>query len=165
MPPEQRQILEATPTWVNVAYGVAVFGGVLGAIGLLMKKRWAVTFFLLSLVGLVAQMLGTFLVTPAWTAARTRWPGDADPAAGDRAVPAVVRTQGRGARLDQLTGLKPTVTAHRPPRRAVRTAVMEQLHDGQWMLARVISCDHVLAPQPPSKQVFAPTRASRVSPH
>jgi hypothetical protein len=67
MPPEQRQILEATPTWINVAYAVAVFGGVLGAVGLLMKKRWAVTFFLLSLVGLVVQMLGTFLVTPAWT--------------------------------------------------------------------------------------------------
>jgi hypothetical protein len=67
MPPEHRQILEATPAWVQVAYGVAVFGGVLGAIGLLLRRRWAVTFFLLSLVGLVAQTLGAFLVTPAWT--------------------------------------------------------------------------------------------------
>ncbi len=67
MPPEQRQILQATPGWLQTAYAVAVFGGVLGAIGLLLKKRWATTFFLLSLVGLVVQCLGTFLVTPAWS--------------------------------------------------------------------------------------------------
>lgn len=66
MPPEQQRILEATPGWMQVAYGVAVFGGVLGAIGLLLRRRWAATFFLLSLVGLVVQMLGAFLVTPAW---------------------------------------------------------------------------------------------------
>ncbi len=66
MPPEHRQILEATPGWAQVAYGVAVFGGVLGAIGLLLRKRWAVTFFLLSLIGLVVQTLAAFLVTPAW---------------------------------------------------------------------------------------------------
>ncbi|HEY5803803.1 MAG TPA: hypothetical protein VIT90_08945 [Lysobacter sp.] len=66
LPPEQRQILEATPSWLNAAYGVAVFGGTLGAIGLLMKKRWAVTMFLVSLVALVVQVAGTFAVTPAW---------------------------------------------------------------------------------------------------
>ncbi|HEY0504186.1 MAG TPA: hypothetical protein VGD42_11905 [Lysobacter sp.] len=68
MPPEQRQIHEAMPGWVQVAYAVAVFGGVLGAIGLLLKKRWAIMFFVLSLAGLVAQCLGTFLLTPAWQA-------------------------------------------------------------------------------------------------
>lgn len=67
MPAEQRQILEATPGWLQVAYAIAVFAGVLGGIGLLMKKRWAATFFLLSLLGLVAQCLGAFLVTPAWS--------------------------------------------------------------------------------------------------
>ena len=66
MPVEQRRILDATPGWMQVAYGVAVFGGVLGAIGLLLRRRWAATFFLLSLVGLVVQTLGAFLSTPAW---------------------------------------------------------------------------------------------------
>jgi len=66
MPVEQRRILDATPGWMQVAYGVAVFGGVLGAIGLLLRRRWAATFFLLSLVGLVVQVLGAFLATPAW---------------------------------------------------------------------------------------------------
>lgn len=66
MPPEQRQIHEAMPGWVQGAYAVAVFAGVLGAVGLLLKKRWATTFFLWSLIGLVAQCLGVFLLTPAW---------------------------------------------------------------------------------------------------
>jgi len=66
MPAEQRRILDATPGWMQVAYGVAVFGGVLGAIGLLLRRRWAATMFLLSLVGLVVQVLAAFLVTPAW---------------------------------------------------------------------------------------------------
>ncbi|UNK48770.1 hypothetical protein MNR01_13615 [Lysobacter sp. S4-A87] len=66
LPPEQQQIIEATPTWLNAAYGVAVFGGAFGAIGLLMKKRWAVALFQLSLAALVVQIAGTFVVTPAW---------------------------------------------------------------------------------------------------
>lgn len=66
MPAEHRQILQATPGWLQAAYAVAVFGGVLGAIGLLLRRRWAMTFFLLSLLGLGGQCLGTFLVTPAW---------------------------------------------------------------------------------------------------
>ncbi|MGO4222837.1 hypothetical protein AB4Y64_13415 [Lysobacter sp. TAF61] len=67
LPAEQRQILEATPSWINAAYGVAVFGGALGAIGLLMKKRWAVSMFLLSLLALIVQVAGSFAVTPAWS--------------------------------------------------------------------------------------------------
>ncbi|WP_206860170.1 hypothetical protein [Lysobacter changpingensis] len=67
MPPEQRQLHDATPAWLQVPYALAVFGGVLGAIGLLAKKRWATGFFLLSLVALVVQVLGTFIATPAWT--------------------------------------------------------------------------------------------------
>lgn len=66
MPEEQRRILQATPGWLQIAYAVAVFGGVLGAIGLLLKKRWATAFFLLSLIGLVVQIAGSFAVTPAW---------------------------------------------------------------------------------------------------
>ncbi|MEL1265782.1 hypothetical protein [Pseudoxanthomonas putridarboris] len=64
----QRQVYEATPQWLNIAFAVAVLGGVLGAIGLLMKKRWAATLFLLSLIGLLVQLIGAYVVTPAWAA-------------------------------------------------------------------------------------------------
>jgi hypothetical protein len=66
LPADQRSVYEAAPPWVNIAFGVAVFGGVLGALGLLMKKRWAVLMFLLSLVGLVVQFVSVYAMTPAW---------------------------------------------------------------------------------------------------
>ena len=68
MPAEQRAVYEATPPWLDVAFAVAVFGGALAALGLLLGKRWAVPMFLLSLLGLLAQMLGAYAVTPAWSA-------------------------------------------------------------------------------------------------
>nr|WP_295376464.1 hypothetical protein [Pseudoxanthomonas sp.] len=64
----QRQVYEATPAWLNVAFAIAVFGGVLGALGMLMGKRWAVTMFFVSLLALLVQMIGAYLVTPAWDA-------------------------------------------------------------------------------------------------
>ncbi|PPJ43173.1 MULTISPECIES: hypothetical protein [unclassified Pseudoxanthomonas] len=64
----QRQVYEATPGWLNIAFAVAVFAGVLGALGLLLKKRWAGTLFLLSLIALLVQMIGAYVVTPAWAA-------------------------------------------------------------------------------------------------
>ena len=64
----QRQVYEGTPGWINIAFAVAVFAGVLGSLGLLLKKRWATTIFLLSLAALVVQVIGAFVVTPAWAA-------------------------------------------------------------------------------------------------
>lgn len=68
MPEAQRQVYEGTPGWINIVFAVAVLGGVLGALGLLMKKRWAGTMFLLSLIALLVQMIGAYVVTPAWAA-------------------------------------------------------------------------------------------------
>lgn len=68
MPEAQRQVYEGTPGWINIVFAVAVFGGVLGALGLLMKKRWACTMFALSLIALLVQMIGAYVVTPAWAA-------------------------------------------------------------------------------------------------
>lgn len=68
MTEQQRDVYNGTPMWLNVAFAVAVFGGVLGAIGLLMKKRWAVTMFFVSLLALLVQMIGAYVATPAWAA-------------------------------------------------------------------------------------------------
>lgn len=66
LPQAERGLYEAAPTWINIAFGVAVFSGVLGALGLLMKKRWAVVMFLLSLIGLLVQLGSIYAMTPAW---------------------------------------------------------------------------------------------------
>lgn len=66
MPAEQRQVYEATPSWLNIAFGIGVFGGVLGAIGLLLKKKWATLLFLISFIAVLVQMAAAFIATPAW---------------------------------------------------------------------------------------------------
>lgn len=51
------------PAWVTGAFAVAVFGGALGCIGLLMLKRWAKILLLLSLLGVLAMDLWMFVLS------------------------------------------------------------------------------------------------------
>ena len=41
--------------WVTGAFAIAVFGGTLGCIGLLMLKSWSKLLLLISLLGVLAQ--------------------------------------------------------------------------------------------------------------
>ncbi|MEZ0470805.1 hypothetical protein [Luteimonas salinilitoris] len=66
LPPEQRQLIEGTPAWIDAAFAVAVFGGVLGALGLLLRKRWARVLFVVSMLALLVQICGSLALTPAW---------------------------------------------------------------------------------------------------
>ena len=66
MPPDRQLVYEAMPDWLTVAYAVAVFGGVIGAVGLLLRRRWAVWAFAASLLAVVLQMGGVYAFTPAW---------------------------------------------------------------------------------------------------
>ena len=51
----QLQMLQATPAWATGAFAIAVFGGLLGCILLLMKRKLAVPVFGLSLAGIIVQ--------------------------------------------------------------------------------------------------------------
>lgn len=66
MPEGQRAVYEATPAVLNVAFGVAVLSGLLGAVGLWSRKRWSVPLFLASLLAIVVQMALAYTMTPAW---------------------------------------------------------------------------------------------------
>lgn len=55
MSPAQQQLYAARPQWVFVLYGLAVFSAFAGAIGLLLRRRWVTTLFLLSLLAVVLQ--------------------------------------------------------------------------------------------------------------
>lgn len=48
-------IYDATPGWVYIIFAIAVVAGVLGSIGLLIRKAWAVKVFLISLIAIVIQ--------------------------------------------------------------------------------------------------------------
>ncbi|MGY0610656.1 hypothetical protein [Luteimonas sp. A501] len=67
MPPDRRAIYEAAPAWLYIFYGVATIGGVIGSLGLLLRRRWAVPVYLVALVALVLQVLASYAVTPAWS--------------------------------------------------------------------------------------------------
>ena len=62
LPLDQRAMWDATPAWMIAAYAVAVWTGLAGAVLLLMRRRLAVPVLLVSLVAVVIQFSGLFLV-------------------------------------------------------------------------------------------------------
>lgn len=56
LPPAEMAFYEATPLWATIAFAIAVFGGTLGCIGLLMRQRWAMLVLAISLFGIVVQI-------------------------------------------------------------------------------------------------------------
>jgi hypothetical protein len=55
--PEAEQALYANvPAWATGAFAIAVFGGLLGSLLLLFRKRLAISVFILSLIGVIVQM-------------------------------------------------------------------------------------------------------------
>lgn len=63
MPEAERLLYETQPAWVTGAFALAVWGGALGCIALLLRKKWAVPVFIISLVGILAQMSYTFFMS------------------------------------------------------------------------------------------------------
>jgi hypothetical protein len=52
----QLEVIENMPAWATAAFAFAVFGGLLGCIALLLRKKWAKSLLLISLIGIVVQM-------------------------------------------------------------------------------------------------------------
>ena len=65
LPSDQLELLENTPAWATAAFAIAVWAGVLGSIGLLVRKKWARPVLLLSLFGILVQMAYAFFMTNA----------------------------------------------------------------------------------------------------
>ena len=56
LPKEQQILYQNVPAWVTAAFAIAVFSGTLGSLLLLLKKKIATTFFIISFLGIVGQM-------------------------------------------------------------------------------------------------------------
>jgi len=69
MPEAQQTLYNSRPAWAVASTALAVFGGVLGCIGLLMRKRWALPVFIASLVGILVQDFGLFVLADGATLA------------------------------------------------------------------------------------------------
>ena len=56
LPKEQQILYQDISAWVTAAFAIAVFSGTLGSLLLLLKKKIATTFFIISFLGIVGQM-------------------------------------------------------------------------------------------------------------
>lgn len=62
LPEAQQALYAARPAWAIAATAIAVFGGALGSVGLLLRKKWAFPVLVLSLLGILVQDFGLFVL-------------------------------------------------------------------------------------------------------
>ena len=53
----ERAIIEGRPAWATIAFAIAVFGGALGCVLLLLRKSAAFYLFIASLLGVIVTMM------------------------------------------------------------------------------------------------------------
>lgn len=63
----ERSLMESSPTWVTGLFAIGVFAGLLGVLGLLLRKSWARPLLIVSLVAVILQFGGWLLMTDAIT--------------------------------------------------------------------------------------------------
>lgn len=65
LPPDQQALYDNVPAWVTAAFALAVFGGALGCILLLLRKKLATFVFIISFISILAQMTYNLLMSKA----------------------------------------------------------------------------------------------------
>lgn len=65
MPKNQQHLYRNMPLWVNIVFAGEVFGGALGCAGLLLKKTWALSLFVVSILGVLSQTFHVYLLSDA----------------------------------------------------------------------------------------------------
>ena len=65
-PEAERNLIEMTPSWVTSAFALAVWGGLMAAILMLLRKAFAHLMFMASLFGAVVQMCYNFFIAGAY---------------------------------------------------------------------------------------------------
>ena len=77
----QRALEASVPVWVTAAFAIAVFVGALGALGLVLLKRWAKPLLVVALIAVLLQEGWTIFVSDA---------REVHGAAGGIAMPALI---------------------------------------------------------------------------
>lgn len=62
MPEADQNFYNNIPAWVTAVFAIAVFSGTLGCIALLLKKKWAIILFIISLLTVLAQQFYNFFI-------------------------------------------------------------------------------------------------------
>jgi hypothetical protein len=63
MPAEQQAMYDARPGWAVAGSILAVLGGALGSLGLVLRRRWAGPLLLASLAGVLVQDAGFVMIS------------------------------------------------------------------------------------------------------
>ena len=66
--PQQLEYFYAFPPWMNAAWAIAVWGSLLGSIGLLLRKSWAVWLFAAAILGLACSTVYNFVLSSGYEA-------------------------------------------------------------------------------------------------
>jgi len=62
LPLDEAAMLSARPGWYYAAFGVAVWVGLAGTVGLLLKRAWSVPALLISLIAVIVQFSAILIV-------------------------------------------------------------------------------------------------------
>ncbi len=65
MPENQQHLYWNIPLWVNIVFAGEVFGGALGCVGLLLRKKWALPLFAVSILGVFSQTFHVYFLSDA----------------------------------------------------------------------------------------------------
>ena len=65
MPANQQHLYRNMPLWVNIVFAGEVFGGTLGSVGLLLRKKWALPLFAVSILGVLSQTIHIYFRSDA----------------------------------------------------------------------------------------------------
>lgn len=56
LPENERALYAEYPLWTTILFTIASFGGLIGSIGLIIKKEWSKSFFIISFLAVLPQM-------------------------------------------------------------------------------------------------------------
>lgn len=63
LPEDQRALYDSVPSWATGAFAIAVWGGALACILLLLRRKLATVVFILSMAAILVQMYHSFFVS------------------------------------------------------------------------------------------------------
>lgn len=63
LPEDQRTLWAQMPAWGWAGYGLGTIGGLLAALGIVLKKRWSASLALLSVIGVILNFVPTFFLS------------------------------------------------------------------------------------------------------
>lgn len=63
LPQDQQALWAQMPSWAWAAYGVGTIGGLLAAIGIVIRKKWAAHLALLSVIAVIVNFIPAFFLS------------------------------------------------------------------------------------------------------